>query len=97
MRDGYEVVMDLARTYPDLLQLVQACLEVHDAQLPYGGEFAGSWVLERAGVRWLPGGLRRLAQFSVLERVETSRRGHRAYYRLRDPYGVRMALGKMAT
>jgi len=56
-------------------------------------EFAGAWVVNRLG-HWVPS-LRTLASRGVLQKVDTSRGGRRAYYRMLDRAGVRRALEEL--
>jgi hypothetical protein len=51
--------------------------------------FAGTWVLQewarRTGnAKWKPGGLRFLASEGLIVKVDSSRGGKRAYYRMLD-------------
>jgi DNA-binding PadR family transcriptional regulator len=61
---------------------------------PYGGRFAGRWVLQEAG-RWEPG-LRVLVSYGLLEKSgESTRGGRRAYYQMSDWREVRHALEEL--
>ncbi len=94
MNSGYQAVMRLAQERPDLLPAVRSSLRRADAAVPYGGEFAGSWVLQDLG-SWLPG-LRTLRAAGILEKAgESTRGGNRAYYRMPDRDGVRRALDEL--
>lgn len=90
-------VRRLAYERPDWLAVLEAACNQADKSAPFGGEFAGSWVLkdlaDQTGERqWRPG-LRLLVAYGLLEKAgESSRGGRRAYYRMPDPSGVRAAL-----
>jgi hypothetical protein len=90
-------VMHLASERPDWLPVLRAASEQARKTEPYGGEFAGQWVLreleEQTGMRtWRPG-LRLLVGYGLLEKVgESTRGGRRAYYRMPDREGVEQAL-----
>jgi len=89
-------VLRLARERPEWLPVLDAACSCARVAEPYGGEFAGAWVIDElartTGVRWLPG-LRTLVSFGLLEKSgETVRGGRRAYYRMPDPGGVAQAL-----
>lgn len=93
-------VMHLASERPDWIPALRAaCESAHRAE-PYGGEFAGAWVLsdlERmTGDRtWLPG-LRTLATYGLLEKAgQSTRGGRRAYYRMPDRQGVELGLQEL--
>lgn len=93
-------VMHLASEKPDWLPALRAaCTSARKAE-PYGGEFAGSWVVteleQLAGERvWLPG-LRTLAVYGLIEKAGPSTRGgRRAYYRMPDRAGVELALQEL--
>ena len=79
-------VRRLASEHPDWVPVLEAALAVAGRAEPYGGEFAGSWVLKelesRAGRRqWIPN-LRLLLTYGILEKSgESTRGGRRAYYR----------------
>ena len=89
MPSGNAAVKVLARERPDWLDAVRACYE----EAGQVEEFAGAWVLQRLG-RWLPS-LRLLATYGILEKVDTSRGGRRAYYRMPDRDGVGAALREL--
>jgi hypothetical protein len=69
---------------------------------PYSWLYPYDWVLERGrdqtfAARWVLGeipviNLRTLSARGILEKVGSSRRGHRAYYRMVDPDAVGAAL-----
>lgn len=92
--------MRLALEQPDWLPVVRAaCVQAREAE-PYGGEFAGSWVLakmkEQTGEpAWRPG-LRLLVAYGLLEKSGPSTRGgRRAYYRMPDRAGIEEALREL--
>ena len=89
--------MQLAYEKPDWLPVLRsACQEARTSE-PFGGRFAGSWVLrgvetETGGRAWRPG-LRLLVAYGLLEKDgESTRGGRRAYYRMPDRAGVEQAL-----
>ncbi len=85
---SYDRTMQLAREGNGLaLAILKACYEW---VLKHGRnqDFAGRWVL--GGVPVL--NLRTLSAKGILEKVGSSRGGHRAYYRMPDPDGVGQAL-----
>jgi len=94
--------MRLAFEQPDWLPVLQAACEQARKAEPYGGEFAGSWVLQELGQQtgkpaWRPG-LRRLVAYGLLEKSgESTRGGRRAYYRMPDRDGVQRALKELPT
>ncbi len=83
MLSAYDAVKNLSSEHPEWLPAVVACYN-------RTGEFAGKWILRQIG--WQPNSLRPLASRGILERVDTSRGGHRAYYRMVDWEGVGRAL-----
>lgn len=94
--DTIRAVRRLAYERPAWLPVLEAACTCARAARPYGGEFAGTWVIEelarQTGVRWLPG-LRTLVAFGLLEKSgETVRGGRRAYYRMSDPDNVEHAV-----
>jgi hypothetical protein len=72
------------------LRVVRACYDI--ASRIGGDPFAKAWLV---GYHDAPFHLRRLARYGILERVDTSRRGHRAYWRLRNPEAVGAALRQL--
>lgn len=95
--DGYQAVMDLAadpqRAQKWLPVVVSAFLQARRAA-PYGGRFAGAWVLRDLG-DWVPS-LRPLAAAGIVEKSgETVRGGKRAYYCMPDADGVERALREL--
>ena len=87
MLSSYEAVMKLTRDRSEWLPIVKPCHDMAGERQ----EFAGGWVYKRLGRRWFPS-LRPLALRGILEKVDTSRGGHRAYYRILDREGVGRAL-----
>lgn len=85
MLSSYIAVKAIANEHPEWLDVVRACYD----QAGQTQEFAGAWVCRRLG-RWFPS-LKMLARYGILEKVDTSRRGKRAYYRMPDREGVRNA------
>lgn len=99
-RDIRGAVLELAYERGDWLPVLRAaCVQARKTQ-PYGGRFAGSWVLQelasQTGNReWRPG-LRLLVAYGLLEKDgESTRGGRRAYYRMPDPDGVEQALAEL--
>lgn len=85
---GYDCTMKLAREHRTLaIALLKECYQ---------------WVVKQGSdqsfaARWVLGGipvvnLRTLSAEGILEKVGSSRRGHRAYYRMVDADGVGNAL-----
>jgi hypothetical protein len=92
--EAWPKVTELARERPEWLPIVRAACKVAEESEPYGGRFAGRWVLQEAG-RWEPG-LRLLVSYRLLEKAgESTRGGRRAYYRMPDWRGVRHALERL--
>lgn len=89
MLSSCAAVKVLAREHPEWLDVVRACYN----QAEETEEFAGAWVRRRLG-RWFPS-LRTLAQYGILEKVDISRGGRRAYYRMPDREGVEKALREL--
>jgi len=94
-------VMRLLAEHPEELPLVRAACEQARKFEPLGGEFAGSWVLQEMARQtgepaWRPG-VRRLAAYGIIEKSgESTRGGRRAYYRMPDREGVRLALDELS-
>jgi len=93
--------MRLAYERPDWLPVLRAACIQAAKSAPYGGQFAGRWVLQelerQLGTRaWRPG-RRLLVAYGLLEKVgESTRGGRRAYYRMPDPVGVESALDEIS-
>jgi hypothetical protein len=94
LTDGYQAVMRLAndREKSEMwLPVVAAAYRQAVRTTPYGGEFAGAWVLGELG-GWVPN-LRLLAALEIIEKSgDSTRGGRRAYYRMPDVEGVKRAL-----
>ena len=103
---SYEGVLKLSKdsirktafgTTIDWLTVAKACYDwVMEGNSP---EFAGSWILKYMKHKgyhpsWFPG-LRRLAAYGILERIEVSRGGKRAYWRFVDFDGTSRALQEL--
>lgn len=79
---------------PEWLPVLEAALTVAERVAPYGGEFAGAWVLDELEKRsghptWLPN-LRVLVTYGFLTKAgESTRGGRRAYYRFNNAKAVR--------
>ncbi len=92
--------MRLAADRPDWLPVLWAALQRAKKAAPYGGVFAGRYVLQELShamgrPAWAPG-LRPMATYGLLQKEgESSRGGQRAYYRMPDPGGVERALGEL--
>jgi len=85
---GYDRTIELAREgNAPALNLLSEC---YRWVLQHGPEkdFAARWVLRKISVV----NLRPLSARGLLVKVGSSRRGHRAYYRMVDPCGVGQAL-----
>jgi hypothetical protein len=89
MLSSYVAVKALANKHPEWLDVVRACYD----QANQTQEFAGAWVRRRLG-HWFPS-LRTLARYGILEKVDTSRGGKRAYYRMPDREGVEKAMQEL--
>ncbi len=95
-KKALRAVAAMKRERPEWLRVLEAALVVAERSEPYGGEFAGAWVLDelekQSGQRvWLPN-LRVLMTYGFLEKAgESTRGGRRAYYRLID----RRTLGRV--
>jgi hypothetical protein len=88
-RQALRAVAALSNDRPGWLPVLEAALVVAERCEPYGGEFAGAWVLEELKQKtgrpvWLPN-LRVLITYGFLQKVgESTRGGRRAYYRFID-------------
>lgn len=100
MIDTKRSVMRLAFEQPDWVPVLQAACEQARASEPYGGEFAGSWVLRKleeltGKPAWRPG-LRLLVGYGLIEKSgESTRGGRRAYYRMPDRTEIEEALKEL--
>src|SRR5262245_36183225 len=64
------------------------------------GTFCGEWIMhacEQQGVPFHQGWLTKLANVGLLVKVDSSRRGHRRYYRVMDDEFVRYVLARAST
>ena len=87
-------VTELAQERREWLPVLEAACKVAEESEPYGGRFAGRWVLEEAKT-WKPG-LRVLVTYGLVEKSgESTRGGRRAYYRMPDWREVRQALVRL--
>jgi hypothetical protein len=92
--------MRLAFEQPEWVLVLKAACEQARASEPYGGEFAGTWVLQKlqemtGQPAWRPG-LRLLVGYGLIEKSgESTRGGRRAYYRMPDRTGVEDALAEL--
>ena len=93
-------VGNLAAERPDWIPVLEAAIAVSERVDPYGGEFAGAWVIDElehlAGRRtWLPN-LRVLLTYGLVEKVgESTRGGRRAYYRMPARKAITEALARL--
>lgn len=100
-RQALRAVAALTKERPQWLPVLQAALIVAERAQPYGGEFAGAWVLDELEERngrptWLPN-LRVLVSYGFLEKIgESTRGGRRAYYRCIDAQAIARALTRLA-
>ena len=72
-------VRQLALENPHWLPVLESSYQL---ALRTNNRFCGAWVYTRLG-RWFPS-LRPLARYGILEKIDSSRRGKRAYYRMVD-------------
>jgi len=92
-------VAALSTERPEWLPVLEAALVVAERCEPYGGEFAGAWVLEELKQQtghpiWLPN-LRVLISYGFLEKAgESTRGGRRAYYRVKDRQTIGQVLAE---
>lgn len=98
--DVKRAVGNLIAERPDWIPVLEAAITVSDKADPFGGEFAGAWVLDelarRAGHRtWLPN-LRVLLTYGLVEKAgESASGGRRAYYRMPAKKAVVEALSRL--
>lgn len=100
MIDTRQAVRRLAQEHPDWVVVLRAACEQAKESEPFGGEFAGSYVVDRvsrmAGQPIRVPGLRMFVAYGVLEKCGPSTRGgRRAYYRMPDREGVERALAEL--
>jgi hypothetical protein len=94
VEEAWNKVAELARERPEWLPVLRAACKVAEQSEPFGGRFAGRWVLQEAG-HWAPG-LRVLASYGLLEKSgQSTRQGRRAYYRMSDWRDVTEALSRL--
>lgn len=99
--EAARAIASLTRERPEWLPVLGAALRVAERCEAYGGEFAGSWVLdelrqETSRSIWLPN-LRLLISYGFLEKAgESSRGGRRAYYRFTDRKTIERVLGQVS-
>jgi hypothetical protein len=98
--DVVDAIRRLAAERPSWVPVARAaCAEARRAQ-PYGGRFAGSWVLKELGREsgrpaWRPG-LRVLVNYGVLQKSsESTRGGRRSYYCMPEVDAVEKALREL--
>jgi hypothetical protein len=96
-----ELVQRLNTERPEWIPILRAAVTVAEGVERYGGQFAGSWVLQewareaKPELAWKPG-LRTLSTYGLIEKVgDSTRGGRRAYYRMRDRAGVAQALREL--
>lgn len=100
MSDTRQSVRRLAQEQPHWIPVLQAaCAQARLAE-PFGGEFAGSYVVQEvtkmAGQRVHVPGLRILVSYGLIEKTGPSTRGgRRAYYRMPDRAEVEEALREL--
>lgn len=93
-------VAALTNERPEWLPVLEAALTVAERAQPYGGEFAGAWVLDELEQRighptWFPN-LRVLISYGFLEKAgESTRGGRRAYYRCTSTRVIRRVLARV--
>lgn len=93
-------VSALTRERPEWVPVLRAALAVAERAEPYGGEFAGAWVLSELKQQsghpvWLPN-LRLLISYGFLEKAgESTRNGRRAYYRCINRQAIGLALAQL--
>lgn len=84
----------------ELQQILWACYEYWQAESlpPHERIICYNWVLrpyeDRFGTKFHQSGLRRLTKLRFLKKDDTSRGGHRRYYKIVDPNRVRDLLRK---
>jgi hypothetical protein len=100
-QEALRAVAALAKERPQWLPVLEAALTVAERAEPYGGEFAGAWVLDELEQQtghptWFPN-LRVLLSYGFLEKVgESTRGGRRAYYRCVGAQAIGRALNRLA-
>jgi hypothetical protein len=100
-KQARRAVAALKRERPEWLPVLRAALIVAERCEPYGGEFAGAWVLDElhqeSGRRtWLPN-LRLLTTYGFLQKAgESTRGGRRAWYRFANRAAVSRAVAEFS-
>lgn len=103
MQPVQEGVLSLAYEHPDWVPILRAACAVAERTEPYGGQFAGRWVLQEVARQrdvplaevWKPG-LSRLVRYGLLEKAgESTRGGRRAYYAMPNREEVVRALADL--
>jgi|SRR5438128_6479052 len=100
-QEALRAVAALSKERPQWVAVLAAALTVAERAQPYGGEFAGAWVLDELEQRtgqatWLPN-LRVLLSYGFLEKVgDSTRGGRRAYYRCVNAQAIGRALTRLA-
>jgi hypothetical protein len=96
-----DLVQRLRTEKPDWIPVLRAAVAVAARVDDYGGQFAGSWVLDewareaKPDLAWKPG-LRTLAAYGLIEKVGASTRGgRRAYYRMPERAAINDALNEI--
>jgi hypothetical protein len=98
--DTRQLVRRLALEQPHWIPVLEAaCAQARTAE-PFGGEFAGSYVVQEvsrvAGQRVHVPGLRILVTYGLLEKSgESTRGGRRAYYRMPERASIEAALAEL--
>jgi hypothetical protein len=93
-------VKQLAYEHPDWIPILRAACAQAEKSEPYGGRFAGRWVLQEVKAQtgndeWKPG-LRRLVAYGLIDKAgESTRGGRRAYYRMPHRAEVERALREL--
>jgi hypothetical protein len=94
--NGYDNTKQVAsRQHSEWLDAIVACVREAErtrATPPNDGVFAGAWVKATLARDSRVRNLQPLANWGVIEKVETTRGGHCGYYRIVDDDGVRRAL-----
>ena len=98
--DTARAVMHLASERPEWIRVLRAACQSARKAEPYGGEFAGAWVVQELeqmeGQRIAVPNLRTLATYGlVVKSGESTRGGRRAYYRMPDRQAVESALQEL--
>jgi hypothetical protein len=100
-KQAFRAVAALATERPQWVPVLEAVLRVAERTEPYGGEFAGAWVLDELSNRsghatWLPN-LRVLVSYGFVEKAgDSARGGRRAYYRCPGAKAIARALSRVA-